>query len=153
MPQPNQTSELEEFLRKTAEIRQRKTIAERIETGELRKDEAPKRPEYTSARRERMTDSGRFQYDEIDAVMMVDVDEHEDADAIAVEIVDEAPARLRSRDTPSLEHVHKEHGGPGPTPTNPDATIETLKAMLRSPNGLRQAFLIQEIFKRPSDRL
>lgn len=146
MPPPNQTSELEEFLRKTAEIRQRKTISERVETEQLRQNQTPTRPEYTNARRERMTDSGRFQYDEIDAAL---VDGDEDDVAVAVEILEENSMRLRSRDAPTIEHVHKEHGGPNPLPTTQNVTIEVLKAMLRSPTGLRQAFLIQEIFKRP----
>ncbi|TWT96388.1 hypothetical protein [Neorhodopirellula pilleata] len=148
MPQPNHTNELEEFLRKTAEIRQRKTFAERVETEELRQNQTPKRPEYTNARRERMTDSDRFRHDEIDAVI-IDADDDEDNIAIAVEIIDEDEPRLRSRDTPTIGHVHKEHGGPNALPTSQDVTIETLKAMLHSPTGLRQAFLIQEIFKRP----
>lgn len=150
--QPNPSSELEAFLRKTAEIRQRKTITQRVEAEELRQRQMPTRPQYTNAHQERMTDSSRFQYEEVDAALMDDGDE--DAMAIAVEVVDEAPLRLRSRDVRAPEHVHQEHSehtGHGRVDADRlgNSPVELIKAMFRGPSGLRQAFLIREILDRP----
>lgn len=146
--QPNPNSELEAFLRKTAEIRQRKTITQRIEANEMRQSQTPSRPQYTNANQERLTDSERFDYEEVDAA--VDDDEI----IVAAEIVDQAPTRLRSRDAKIPEHIHREHSehsghGQSVGGGNVSDTVDLIKAMFRSPRGLRQAFLIREILDRP----
>lgn len=143
------SNELDDFLRQTAEIRQRKTIEQRSDAAFGQDGRA--RSQYSDVRREREVRSFRFDDDEIEPEIV------DDEDAImAIEVDARDTTRLRSEDTKNPEHVHFEHGdhrandgSRSVDADSPTAAIEGLKAMLKSPNGMRQAFLLREILDRP----
>jgi len=126
-------NELEEFLRQSAAIRQRKAIEQRSENERQRELESRSRPRpYTNSRLERQVDS-----------TFVD-DDDEDETVVGVEIINEGPSRDSKRGTTREPSVHENHG------QTPKAnTAEELRTMLSKPNGVRQAFLIREILNRP----
>lgn len=147
----NPSGDLDDFLRQTAEIRQRKSIHQQAEADVRRQQETRSRSQYTNAKRERQTESSRFDYDETDAEIVDKID----TPILAIEIDPDAPTRLHSRDPKTIEYVHKEHGSyqanDGSPRTNGERSneaIEGLWAMLRSRQGLRQAFLLREILDR-----
>lgn len=143
------SNELDDFLRHTAEIRQRKTIEQRSDAAFAYEGRA--RAQYSNARSEREVRSLQYDDDEIEPEIL---DGNEVMMAVEVDARD--TTRLRSEDAKAPEHVHFEHGnhrandGSNSVDTSSaNVAIEGLKAMLKSPNGMRQAFLLREILDRP----
>lgn len=132
------SSDLEAFLKRAAEIRQRKTIEQRAEASQEAQRESHRsaRP-YSNRKRERMVDS-------IQAVEAIP--EHFDVSSdpysheepiMAVEVVEESkPSKRRGGSASSGGDYSNE-------------TIQVMVKLLSSPEGLRQAFLLREILDRP----
>ena len=142
------SNELDDFLRHTAEIRQRKTIEQRSDAAFGQ--DSRTRSQYSDAGRERDVRSFHFD-DEIEAEIIDDNDI-----AMAIEVDARDTTRLHNEDVKTAEHVHFEHGAHrandgsrSSDAQSPTAAIDGLKDMLRSPSGMRQAFLLREILDRP----
>lgn len=133
-------NDLEEFLRRAAEIRQQRSLEQRAEAQRIAEQEQRSRPrQYTDSRSERHVDAVHVDYD----------DDEDNEPVIGIEILDEGNASATSsqaqhRDSSSETRYDSERSH-----SNTSSTANEIKAMMRRPGGMRQAFLIREILNRP----
>lgn len=143
MPREENPNELEAFLRKSAEIRQRNAIDFRALQDEQRRQDNHSRPrQYSDRNRERVT---RQLAEAIDVSI---VDDHAGEDVVMGEVVEERLGSVSQRDGETNEGVRKSNGsksiGRVATP------VDNLRRLLSRPGGAQQAFLMSEILKRRS---
>ncbi|EGF26234.1 hypothetical protein [Rhodopirellula baltica] len=143
MPREENPNELEAFLRKSAEIRQRNAIDFRALQDEQRRQDNHSRPrQYSDRNRERVT---RQLAEAIDVSI---VDDHAGDDVVMGEVVEERLGSVSQRDGETNEGVRKSNGsksiGRVATP------VDNLRRLLSRPGGAQQAFLMSEILKRRS---
>ncbi|EMI55504.1 hypothetical protein [Rhodopirellula sallentina] len=133
-------NDLEEFLRRAAEIRQQRSLEQRAEAQRIAEQEQRSRPrQYTDSRSERHVDAIHVDYD----------DDEGDEPIIGIEILEDGggkPSRSQAdhRDSSSDTRYNSERSR-----SNTSSTANEIKAMMRRPDGMRQAFLIREILNRP----
>ncbi|GAB5512628.1 hypothetical protein [Rhodopirellula baltica] len=143
MPREENPNELEAFLRKSAEIRQRNAIDFRALQDEQRRQDNHSRPrQYSDRNRERVT---RQLAEAIDVSI---VDDHAGDDVVMGEVVEERLGSVSQRDGETNEGDRKSNGsksiGRVATP------VDNLRRLLSRPGGAQQAFLLSEILKRRS---
>ncbi|ELP31816.1 hypothetical protein [Rhodopirellula baltica] len=143
MPREENPNELEAFLRKSAEIRQRNAIDFRALQDEQRRQDNHSRPrQYSDRNRERVT---RQLAEAIDVSI---VDDHTGDDVVTGEVVEERLGSVSQRDGETNEGDRKSNGyksrGRVATP------VDNLRRLLSRPGGAQQAFLMSEILKRRS---
>lgn len=143
MPREENPNELEAFLRKSAEIRQRNAIDFRALQDEQRRQESSSRPrQYSDRNRERVT---RQLAEAIDVSI---VEDPIGDDVMMGEVVEERSGNVSAVDERSKERDRKssgsKSGGRVATP------VENLRRLLSRPGGAQQAFLMSEILKRRS---
>ncbi len=133
-------NDLEEFLRRAAEIRQQKSLEQRAEAQRAAEQENRSRPrQYTNALSERQVDAAQLDYDD------------DDETVLGIEILEEESRGFDSNRTQPADNSHSagiSHGHSKPAKRQ-TSTASELKAMLARPDGVRQAFLIREILNRP----
>ena len=143
MPREENPNELEAFLRKSAEIRQRNAIDLRALQDEQRRQDNHSRPrQYSDRNRERVT---RQLAEAIDVSI---VDDHAGDDVVMGEVVEERLGSVSQREGETNEGDRKSNGsksrGRVATP------VDNLRRLLSRPGGAQQAFLMSEILKRRS---
>ncbi|EMI29399.1 hypothetical protein [Rhodopirellula europaea] len=143
MPREENPNELEAFLRKSAEIRQRNAIEFRALQEEQRRQDSNSRPrQYSDRNRERVT---RQLAEAIDVSI---VDDHGGDEVVMGEVVEERLGSLQHLDVGTNESDRKSSGsksrGRVATP------VDNLRRLLSRPGGAQQAFLMSEILKRRS---
>ncbi|MFG0265767.1 MAG: hypothetical protein ACF8AM_11560 [Rhodopirellula sp. JB055] len=141
MPREENPSELEAFLRKSAETRQRNAIEFRVLQEEQRRQQSGSRPrQYSDRNRERVTR-------QIAEAIDVSIVEHSDDDDIVVgEVVEE---RLANRSASDAEESGEDRKSSRSKSRDRVATpAENLRRLISRPGGAQQAFLMSEILKR-----
>lgn len=146
--------DLEEFLKRAAERRAQKQGGGGGKPPAKPKPKPKPRQEYTDARRERQV---RPPVEE--AIPVAEVVEHVNplaekqrklaeakAKAKAAQKKLEAQQKKSKRSVPAREPVES------PVVISSGTAAEQLIEMLKQPGGMRQAFLLRELFDRPSDR-
>lgn len=146
--------DLEDFLKRAAARRQAKVEQEEAQRNETKRSSSRSRPEYTDSRRERETR-------EVDDVpLTAELVEAEDPLAQQRRRVAEAKRRAaeakqksesRSKSKGHSDSAGRKEKSPQRSPSDPPPAIHLLE-LLRSPDGIRTAFLLREILERPEDR-
>ncbi|WDQ19026.1 hypothetical protein [Rhodopirellula sp. P2] len=143
MPREENLNELETFLRKSAEIRQRNAIEYRALQEEQRQQRGGSRPrQYSDRNRERVT---RQLAEAIDVSL---TDDHDDDDIVIGEVVDDRPThnpRLSDDGRSSESEAGSFDSIPRGRMLMP---AEKFRRLLSRPGGAQQAFLMSEILKR-----
>jgi hypothetical protein len=141
MPREENPSELEAFLRKSAEIRQRNAIEFRVLQEEQRRQQGESRPrQYSDRNRERVTR-------QIAEAIDVSIVDHSGDDEIVVgEVVEE---RLGNRsESGGEEHGEDRNSSRSKSRDRVATPAENLRRLISRPGGAQQAFLMSEILKR-----
>ncbi|EKK00963.1 hypothetical protein RBSH_03637 [Rhodopirellula baltica SH28] len=143
MPREENPNELEAFLRKSAEIRQRNAIDFRALQDEQRRQDNQSRPrQYSDRNRERVT---RQLAEAIDVSI---VDDHAGDDVVMGEVVEERSGSVSQRDGQTNEGDRKSNGSK--SRERVATPVDNLRRLLSRPGGAQQAFLMSEILKRRS---
>ncbi|MCC9641467.1 hypothetical protein LOC71_04220 [Rhodopirellula sp. JC740] len=155
MARDDEPNELEAFLRRSAEIRQRNAVEFQAMEDERRRQRSGSRPRaYSDRRRERITEQL------IEAMDVTVEDDHGGHDVVLGEVIEESDAgadlrgdtlRQQAATKPRSKKGASSAGqggdrqvfiGQGATP------IENLRRLLTQRGGAQQAFLMSEILKR-----
>ncbi|KAA5540658.1 hypothetical protein FYK55_19890 [Roseiconus nitratireducens] len=139
--------DLEEFLKRAAERRAQK---QQQQAGA--RPEPKRRSEYTDSRRERQI----RHYDD-ESIPVAEIVEEVNPLAEQQRRVEEAKRKAEAAKRKLAEQKKKLRSSPQPQPSAKPVTLEGTPAdqllqMLRSPGGVRQAFLLREILDRPEAR-
>ena len=143
--------DLEEFLKRAAERRAQKQ--QQAAGGKVAKP-LRQRPEYSDARRERTI--RKRADDHIPVAEVVESEnrsqplaERREKIAKAKRKADQSRQQSKRHDQALVEPAMLDDSSPSDSETSP---AEELLRLLQQPNGIRQAFLLQEILQRPEDR-
>ncbi|MCC9657875.1 hypothetical protein [Rhodopirellula halodulae] len=154
MARDDEPNELEAFLRRSAEIRQRNAVEFQAMEDERRRQRSGSRPRaYSDRRRERITEQL------IEAMDVTVEDDHGGHDVVLGEVIEESDAgadlrgdtlrqqaaikpRSKKGSSSAGQGGRQVSAGQGATP------VENLRRLLTQRGGAQQAFLMSEILKR-----